>query len=300
MRELMRTFIPGVDRHLKNLRAMCGNRLCHNTQLMRSIPGGRPGIQAGREWYCCIDCFVMAACEPLERLCNLKVVEIPRHPRLSLGLYLLSKGYLTAERLRVATAESHCLDEDLEETLVRLGMVSEKQLAAARSAQWGYPVLAPEYFGRTVEIDIPKGILNACKAVPLHYSATANRILLGFGGRVEHSLIELIEEMTHCRVEPCFITPTDFEEQMERLAAPPDYMEVDVDDPGTPDKMARTVGRIAVQVAAREASFAQWRNFVLVRIWGKRGKADVVFHLAGNTSSNICELRESSKEAIAV
>jgi len=300
MRGLLKTIAPGVERHLTNLRAACGNRLCHNSQLMRSIPGSRPGVCAGREWYCCIDCFVIAACVPLERLCRQKVVEIPRHPRLSLGLYLLSKGHLTSEEIRVATAESHFLDEDIEETLVKLGMVTEKQLAAARSAQWGYPVLAPEYVGQMVEIDISKVILNACKAVPLHYSAVAKRLLLGFSGRVEHSLIELIEEVIHCRVEPCFITPTDFEEQMERLSTPPDYEEVRVDDPGSPEKMARTVGRCAVQVAAREASFSQWRNFVLVRVFGKRGKTDVVFDLARNASPNTCELRGSFKEAIAI
>jgi hypothetical protein len=64
--------------------------------------------------------------------------------------------------------------------------------------------------------------------------------------------------------------------------------------------MARTVGRAAVQVAAREASFAQWRNFVLVRVLGKRGKADVVFHVARNISANNCEHRRSFEEAIAI
>jgi hypothetical protein len=87
---------------------------------------------------------------------------------------------------------------------------------------------------------------------------------------------------------------------MERLSTPPDYEEVRVDDPGSPEKMARTVGRCAVQVAAREASFSQWRNFVLVRVFGKRGKTDVVFDLARNASPNTCELRGSFKEAIAI
>ena len=300
MMELLKSLVPCVEGHLKNLRATCENRQCHNTQLMRSIPGSRPGIRVGTAWYCCIDCFAMAACVPLERLSSLKVVEIPRHPRLSLGLFLLSKGHLTAEQLRIATAESQCLDEDVEQTLVKLCMVSEKQLAAARSAQWGYPVLAAEYVGQMVEIDIPKAILNACRAVPLHYSVTAKRILLGFSARVEHSFIELIEEMTRCRVEPCFITPTDFEEQMERLAMPPDYEEVVVDDPGSPEKMARTVGRTAVQVAAREASFAQWRDFVLVRVAGKRGRADVVFHMLRNTDVETGQQSGIFKEAIAV
>src|SRR5271165_7172646 len=159
MRELFKSLVPGVDHHLKNLRAACGNRLCHNTQLMRSIPGSRPGVSVGQAWYCCIDCFVAASCTTLERLCGLKVMEIPRNPRLSLGLFLLSKGVLTAEQLRAATAKSHCHDEDIAVTLIKQGLVGEKQLAAARSAQWGYPMLAPGFVGQMVEIDLPRAIL---------------------------------------------------------------------------------------------------------------------------------------------
>jgi len=300
MRELVKLLVPGVARHFNHLRAACGNRFCHNTQLMRSIPGSRPGVSVGQVWFCCIDCFVVASYMTLERMCGPKVMEMPRNPRLSLGLFLLSKGLLTAEQLRTATAKSHCLEEDIEVTLTKQGLVSEKQLAAARSAQWGYPMLAPGFIGQMVEIDIPRTILSACKVAPLHYSATARRIVLGFARRVEHSLIELIEEMTQCRVEPCIITHTDFDEQMERFSIPPGYEEVVVDDPGPPEKMARTVGRTAVQVAARTASFAQWRNFVLVRVSGKRGKVDVVFHLTRNADVESRQQFGIFTESIAV
>jgi len=300
MKGLLKSLVPGIDRHLKNFRAACGNRLCHNSQLLRSFPGSRPGVSVGQTWYCCIDCFVVASCATLERLCGLKVTEIPRNPRLSLGLFLLSKGMLTAEQLRDATAKSHCLDEDIELTLIRQGLVGEKQLAAARSAQWGYPMLAPGFVGQMVEIDLPRAIMSACRVVPLHYSAAPKRIVLGFARRVEHSLIELIEGLTQCRVEPCIITPTGFEEQMERLSTPPEYEEVVVHDPGPPEKMARTLGRTAVQVAAREASFAQWRDFVLVRVSGKRGKVDVIFHLPRNAGAEMGQQSRIFKEAIAV
>lgn len=300
MKLFFKSMIPGVDRHLNNLRATCGNLLCHNTHLMRGIPGGRPGVSVGTAWYCCVDCFVMGARASFEKLCSRQVVEIPRHPRLSLGLYLMTKGYVTAEQLRHATAQSQALDEDLEVTLARLGMATDKQLAAAKSAQWGYPVLAPEYIGEVVEIDIPKSVLAACKAVPLHYSAAAKRILIGFASRVEHRLLESIEEMTGCRADACFITPADFEEQMERVKLPPNYAEEVVDDPGSPERMARTVGRAAVEVGAREASFAQWRNLILVRIEGKRGKTDVVFSLRTRNSVEIREESQIFRPAIAV
>lgn len=270
---------PGVDRVLQRLSAACDLHSCRNRQIVRSIPGGRKGIRVGQHWYCSVDCFVQAARAPLFALSSRRVVEIPRSPRLSLGLAMLSKGYLTQNQLRTATEQSHSRNESLDDTLLHLGIATEKQLAASRSAQWGYPVLAPEHLGHMVRADIPRAILEACSAVPLHYSPAAQRIVLGFVLRVEHGLLESIEQITGCRVEPCFITATDLAEQMERLTRVPGYNEVLIDDPGSPEKMARTVGRMAVEIGAREACFTQCKNDVWARVIGKRGIVDVIFRV---------------------
>jgi hypothetical protein len=173
-------------------------------------------------------------------------------------------------------------DDELAAVLIRRGMATEKQVAAARAAQWGCPTLE-EYVGMTgtmIRSDIPASILHACSAAPMHYSSTGRRILLGFVSRVEYSVLESIETMTGCRVEPCFITQTELDEQMERVVSMPDYKHTAVDDPGAPDKMARTLGRAAVEIGAREASFTRYKNFVWARLTGKRGKMDVVFRMS--------------------
>jgi len=273
------SFLPAVDRGLKSMKVECDLHECHSRQVIRSIPGARQGIRVGQQWYCSVDCFALAARTPLAALASRRIVEIPRNPRLSLGLAMHAKGYLSAEQLRYATARCVPGDEGLAEAAVRLGFATEKQVAAARAVQWGYPALAQDYVGLMVQADIPRAILEACFAVPLHYSVTAKRVLLGFVTRVEHSVLEPIEQMTGCRVEPCFITPSEFEEQMERLTVFPDYEETVVHDPGTPAKMARTIGRAAVDIGAREASFTQFKSLVWARVSGKRGKVDVVFHV---------------------
>jgi Type II secretion system (T2SS), protein E, N-terminal domain len=271
------SFLPGVDRGLRNMKAVCDLPSCHNKQLMRTIPGARPGIQVGAQWYCSVDCFAFASRVPLAALSFRRGFESARKPRLSLGLALLSKGILKAEDLRATTAEGQLDEEELAEMLVRTNMASEKQIAAARSQQWGYPVFAQDFSGQLVFSDIPRALLRACSAAPLHYSTTMKRILLGFVSRIEHSLLESVEQMTGCRVEPCFVTPSDCEEQISRVTAPPDYEEQVIEEPGPPEKMARTVGRAAVEIGAREASFTQCRNHVWARIAGKRGRVDIVF-----------------------
>lgn len=271
------SFLPGVDRGLKSARAVCDLATCHNKQLMRTIPGARPGIQVGSHWYCSVDCFAFASRVPLAALSLRRSFDGARQPRLSLGLALLSKGSLKAEDLRTATALGHLDEEELAEFLVRAHLVTEKQIATARSQQWGYPVFAQDFGSQLVLSDVPPVLLRACSAAPLHYSATAKRILLGFVSRVEHGLLQSIEHMTGCRVEPCFITPSDCQEQMGRVTVPPDYQEQVIEEPGPPEKMARTVGRAAVDIAARQATFTQCKNHVWARITGKRGKVDILF-----------------------
>ncbi len=294
------SLFPAVDRGLKSMRTHCDLRTCRNTQLMRSIPGGKQGIYVGQQWYCSVDCFALAAREPLAAFSARRSVENPREPRLSLGLAMHLKGYLTNEQLRLASLESQRRGEDFAETVSRLGIVTEQQIAAARATQWGCPVLAQDYVSHSAQIDIPRAILEACNAVPLHSSQTAKRIVLGFVYRVEHSVLDAIEQMTGCRAEPCFVTLTDFVRRMDSVTPLPDSQEIVVTDPGSPEKMSRTVGRTAVDVKAQEARFVGYKHLVWVRLMGKRGKVDIVFRAPRVFAELRAENSELLEEVIAV
>jgi len=277
MRPAILSLRPAIDHALSRIHVVCDSHHCRSRQILRSFPGGRRGVRVGARWYCGVDCFVEAAGTTLFALANQRVIEIPRSPRLTLGLVMLSKGYLTTEQLRVASDQSQWRGEDIDATLIRLGMATEKQIAMARSVQWGYPVLAQEHIGHMVQADIPQSILHSCSAIPLHYSHAAKRILLGFVYRIEHGLLRSIEQITGCRVEPCFITASDLAEQSERLTKIPNYSETFIEDPGPPERMARALGRTAVVIRAGEARFTQCKGNIWVRMTGKNGVADVVF-----------------------
>lgn len=270
---------PAVGRAWKNMRSVCALQSCRNTMFLRTIPQSRVGITVGQLWYCSVDCFAAASRLRFSALTDGRIMEMPHSPRLSIGLVMLSKSYLTDEQLRYATTQSQMHGEELESAVIRLGFVSERQLAAARAAQWGYPVLGPERIGQPVEADIPGTMLRRCSAVPLHYSVPAKRFLLGFVYRVEHSFLQSLEEITGYRAEPCFITAADFAEQMDRLTSAPNYEEVVFEDLRTPSQMAKTVGGFAVEIGASEASFAQCRNCIWIRLRGRRRTVDVLFQL---------------------
>jgi len=275
----LRSFLPPLDLGWNHVRAVCAMPTCHNKLLMRAVPGARAGIYVGEIWYCSPDCFAMESRQTLASLCTRTVVEMPRNPRLPLGLALLAKNYISEGQLRFGVALSEHHGVTLETTLLEQGIVSDKQLAAARAAQWGCPVLGHEPAAQVVEADLPPTLLRACSAAPLHYSAKAKRLVLGFVHRVEHTLLQSIEQITGCRAEPCFITPAEFREQLDRLAPVEGYAEIVDNDPGTVPQMGRTLGSYAVEYSAREARFTRCKSWVWARIAGKRGTADILFPL---------------------
>jgi hypothetical protein len=281
----MRSFLPPLDLGWNHVRAVCAMPSCHNKLLMRAVPGARAGIYVGETWYCSPDCFAMESRHALAGLFTLTVVEMPRNPRLPLGLALLAKEAISEAQLRFAVAFSEHRGVNLETTLLEQGIVSEKQLAAARATQWGCPVLGHEPAGQTVEADLPPTLLRACSAAPLHYSPKSKRLVLGFVHRVEHPLLQSIEQITGCRAEPCFITPSEFKEQMDRLSPVDGYAEIVDNDPGTVPQMARTLGGLAVEYSGREARFTRCKSWIWARISGKRGTVDVIFPLKAATVS---------------
>jgi hypothetical protein len=192
----------------------------------------------------------------------------------------LSKGILTDDQLRSAVATSQQSGEDLEVTLVRLGLANEKQLAAARAAQWGCPVLGRESIRQRVEADLPTTLLRTCWAAPLRYSPNGKSLLMGFVYRVEHRLLLALEQVTGCRAEPCFITRTEFEQQMAWLTVVPDFDEVVHDEPQTPKQMANIVAELAIEATARKVSFVQCRDYFWTRLFGRRRTVDVLFRTA--------------------
>jgi hypothetical protein len=279
MKSFLKQLLPPLDFGWNGVRARCGLTTCFHKLLMRPTPQCRTGIRMGEMWYCSADCFVSAVLAPLTSLSTRRVVEMPRNPRLTLGLTLLAKGYISEEELRLAMECSQKWNEPVEDTLLRIGLVTERHIAAARAAQWGHPFLGQENDGKPVEADLPPTILRAFSAVPLHYAPSAKRVVLGFVERVHHSLLQSIEEVTGCRAEACFVTPADFADQMRRLTTPGNYGEVVLDEFLRPEQMARSLGGLALDVDAREATFTQCRGRIWARLTGKTRTIDVLFPL---------------------
>ena len=288
----------GLDHSWKNLHWTCGLRDCNNKLFMRSVPQSRVGIRMGETWYCSMDCFVRATRHQLSALADVRSIDMPRTPRVPIGRVMLSKGYLTDEELRGARAESQLNGEALENVLVRLGLVDEWHLASARAIQWGYPVLGRDRISQSVDTDLPLSLIKTFSAAPLHYSQSAKRMLMGFVYRVEHSLLHSLEQVTGCRAEPCFITPTELHYQMERLEGARESREVVLDNSMSAGEMANVVGGLALEIKARDARLSRCRDHVWMRLSGKRRMIDVLFRGKRPGIARKCDTFVASGEGI--
>lgn len=256
----------------------CGLSTCRNTVFLRNIQS-RAGVTVGERWYCSVDCFVASMRKRYSALSATKVVDIRHVPRRSIGLLLLAKGVLTEDQLRIATAESKASGESLEHTLSRTGIPTDQQIATAKAAQWGCAVLGQDQPILDVQADIPRTLLRGCSAVPLHYSTSTKRLVVGFFQQIDHSFLASLEEVTGMRPEVCFITHSQFSEQLTRLSNTSRWEEVFLEDNCTPAQMANTTGRFAIKLGARDARFARCQNLLWTRLTGKRGVVDLLYRI---------------------
>ncbi|MGA8939019.1 MAG: hypothetical protein WB439_07635 [Acidobacteriaceae bacterium] len=223
---------------------------------------------------------------------------MPHQPRVSIGSVLLAKRWLTEEELRAATVKSMRAGEVLEATLVQMGLIDEWQLTSARATQWGYPVMAKERTIVSAQTDLPVSLMRTFSGVPLHHSASAQRVLFGFVYRVEHSLLHAIEQATGFRAEPCFITPSEYRHRMEHLQPAPECRDVFLDDSLTPTEIANKVGDLALEVKARETSFSHCREFAWIRLSSQRRMVNVLFRYRDATAVQRCDILPETIEEV--
>lgn len=276
MRLSLRPILPSFNRGLNQIRARCARPGCDKQVREQAGIGHQAGIRVGEQWFCSLACFSQGSRAILTRVATEYVVDSPREPRLSLGLALLSKGYLSEDQLRRATAKTQFPGSSLETFLLGQGWVNEKQVAAARGVQWGQPSLGIEPSDKVVEMNLPLSLLRAHAAAPIHFSPERNRLLLGFVSRVELGLLQSIEQITGYRTEPCFITPTEFNQQIARFRTCAGYEEVFSEHPVDVSKIPGRLADLALEVSGAEARFTRCRSWIWVRIAGSRGTIDAI------------------------
>ena len=135
-----------------------------------------------------------------------------------------------------------------------------------------------------IEAQVPSALMQLLAIAPVHYAPRPNRLLIGFVHRIEHRVLRAIEDMTSCLTEPCFITASQCDEQIRRLAGR--NLEVSFERVTSPAEMASIVQSYAFQIGADEARLALCRNHIWARLQREERPTDLLFTLSdGNSPS---------------
>jgi hypothetical protein len=256
---------------------------CHRALGLRQLSARNTGIRMHGAWYCSSRCFGWAAEQEVLRLLKLGTEQAAHVSRMPLGLNLISHGLLTIEQLKKATDEQKEVGGEIGELLVRQGAVSERQVTAIRAAEWGCPVFTVPKYALQIGIYLPSNLMRIYSMIPVHYVERTNLLLVGFVHSIEYGLLNAIEQMTGCATKPCFVTPSDFQVQMQQWkkeqgqAGSTSAREVKFESIQTPTEIARTLCTSGLEIEAEEAIIGRCKEYLWVRLKSGSKAVDLLF-----------------------
>jgi hypothetical protein len=273
--------LPAWTEKFKAVTAKC--RHCNRSVALPHYSARKVGIKMHDNWYCCSNCFAAAAEEQFESLAASRLQRTKRFSRMPLGLLMMRYGLLSRTQFKELRDEQKEAGTEIGELLVRLGSVSEKQVTAVRAVQWGCPVFTVPKWGMPTDIHIPPTLVRRYSTIPLHYVTTTNILLVGFVHGVDYGLLYAIERITGCKTQPCFVTPGDFQNQVQYIEqinaqlgdeAP---TEIKFESVQSSSEMARILCSYGVHLEADEAAVGRCKEYLWARVKCKAREVDLLF-----------------------
>lgn len=273
--------LPAWTEKFKAITARC--RHCNRSLALPHSSARKIGIKMHDNWYCSSRCFAAAAEEEFASLATSRPQRTNHSTRMPLGLLMMRYGLLSSTQFKEIRDEQKEAGVEIGEFLVRQGSVSEKQVTAVRATQWGCPVFTVPEWGMPTEIHIPSTFVRRYSMIPLHYVATTNMLLVGFVHGIEYGLLYAIEKITGCKTQPCFVTPSDFQNQVQHIEqvntqsgdeAP---VEIKFESAQTSSEMARVLCSYSVHLEADEAMIGRCKEYLWARLKSGPKEVDLLF-----------------------
>lgn len=256
---------------------------CHRSVTLGHLSAKKAGIKMRGFWYCSSSCFKSAAEVRLSKLMMSAPEQASHISRMPLGLIFVSRGLLTSAQLREAVEEQKKAGGEIGEILVRQGLLSEMEVTAARAGQWSCPVFAVPQRAMQTDIQVPEALTHFHSAITLHYVTATKRLLVGFVHGVEYGLLYAIEQMTGCKTQPCFVTPSDFQAQIKQRQLALERFgdatprEIAFENVHTPAEIARILCSYVVDLEADEAIICRYKEHFWIRLKCGPSEVDLIF-----------------------
>jgi len=258
----------------------CDNETCRKPRFANAITRRYAGVSISDEWFCSSDCFEEAARRKIvEILSSGRKPEKPRALRMPLGLLLLSREVLSVEQLKISLDRQRVTGANLGDVVQELGFATGEQVTAAVAAQWACPVFSMRGRPLPLQIHIPHRLLELYEMLPVHFAETGGRLLVGFVSRVQHHILNTIEQMTSCVATPCFITAREYRYHLQSALVTANDNEIVFDRVSNAAEVARLARNYVKQLGAEEARFGMCCDYLWTRIRGRRQEMDLLFRL---------------------
>jgi hypothetical protein len=189
---------------------ICQNPACSRSMRFSGLLGrGRTSVILNGRWFCSSPCCITF-------LIQLLRTGLPGHGkspayrhRIPLGLWLLSREWITARQLQEALQRQRLEDGKLlGQCLEEMGAVNEMEITTATAAQWVCPVLASTPSEPKDDPGIPYELLLHYQMVPVHWNPHQRLLHIGFCKAVDYLALTAIENVLDCRAQACFLPAT--------------------------------------------------------------------------------------------
>lgn len=158
-------------------------------------------------------------------------------PRPKVGEILVRSGLIDEAQLRAALGDQSNWGQRLGITLVKMGVIEERDLVRALAQQLQLPVVELE--GKRVQPEVlelvPVEIADKHSCVPLFVKeGPAGRTL--FVGMDDPSDLEAIDDLgfrTGCKIQPVLVSPSDLAEAIDRFYRRVEQRAVSFESPGS-------------------------------------------------------------------
>ncbi|MBZ5659234.1 MAG: hypothetical protein LAO08_02400 [Acidobacteriia bacterium] len=273
--------LPGRLASLGKLVRVCQNRACLQRRVV--LPDWLrkdDGICLQGQWYCSSGCFELAAQAVFHRLLPNPESGRKRAHRIPIGLFLLSRGTINSEQLKLA------LDMQKEKGVGRIGKflqqiraVSEQDITDGLAAQWGcpvYPLGHARDFLKCASL-LPLTLLETGRMLPVHHLRSAQMLYIGFVEGIDHSALYAVEQMLRLRTVPCVVSESELLSALDSLRHTESEPATVFDSPTSPVEMARTTRSYARQVDATDVWIARSGRFIWIRLQTLMEPKDILF-----------------------
>ena len=133
-----------------------------------------------------------------------------------IGEILMERGVINAKQLEEALSIQHEQGGLLGQILVKIGAVTEQEVALALTAQYGFPYLPLDSYEIDVEVvkSIPEHVSRQYCLIPIDKIGNAMTVAMSDPSNMQ--AIEDIEMLTNCVVQAFVSTPSDIQKTLDR------------------------------------------------------------------------------------